>query len=163
MILQDSTTNWLYPSGPRFNMKTPSYQYRKSHCGDKTILRPSYLHNEISYTGKMISLYWIGALLLKLAYSGLSRSILWLLFNWILPSLCHQHGICYAGDQELDFRCCQARKWSGVCKTSGILSWLQGQGGVLLRAVHMNAVSLIKLQGAFKVSSFSNPNAVNKS
>ena len=34
---------------------------RKSHCGDKTILRPSYLHNGISYTGKMTSLYWIGA------------------------------------------------------------------------------------------------------
>ena len=26
-----------------------------------TILRPSYLHNEISYAGKMISVYWIGA------------------------------------------------------------------------------------------------------
>ena len=36
-----------------------SYQYRKSHYGDKTILRPSYLHNGISYTGKTISLYWI--------------------------------------------------------------------------------------------------------
>ena len=35
-------------------------QYRKSHCGDKMILRPSYLHNGISYTGKT-SLYWIGA------------------------------------------------------------------------------------------------------
>ena len=42
-----------------------SYQYRKSHCGDKTILRPSYLHNGISYTGKMSSLYWIGALVLQ--------------------------------------------------------------------------------------------------
>ena len=41
--------------------KMTSYQYRKSHCGDKTILRPSYLHNGISYTGKMTSLYWIGA------------------------------------------------------------------------------------------------------
>ena len=40
-----------------------SYQYRKSHCGDKTILRrPSYLHNGISYTGKRKSLYWIRAL-----------------------------------------------------------------------------------------------------
>ena len=29
--------------------------------GDKTILRPSYLHNGISYTGKMTSLYWIRA------------------------------------------------------------------------------------------------------
>ena len=48
--------------GPRFNIKMPSYQYRKSHCGDKTILRPSYLHNGISYTGKMTSLYWVGAL-----------------------------------------------------------------------------------------------------
>ena len=48
--------------GTRFNIKMTSYQYRKSHCGDKTILRPSYLHNGISYTGKMTSLYWIGAL-----------------------------------------------------------------------------------------------------
>ena len=38
-----------------------SYQYRKYHCGGKTILRPSYLHNKISYTGKMTSLYWIRA------------------------------------------------------------------------------------------------------
>ena len=38
-----------------------SYQYRKSHRGDKTILRPSYLHHGISYSGKMTSLYWIGA------------------------------------------------------------------------------------------------------
>ena len=36
--------------------------YRKSHCGDKTILRPSYLHSRISYTGKTTSLYWAGAL-----------------------------------------------------------------------------------------------------
>ena len=49
-------------SGPWFNIKMTSYQYRKSHCGDKTILWPSYLHNGISYTGKMSSLYWIGAL-----------------------------------------------------------------------------------------------------
>ena len=42
--------------------KMPSYQYRKSNCWDKTILRPSYLHNGISYTGKMRSLYWTRAL-----------------------------------------------------------------------------------------------------
>ena len=41
------------------------YIYSKSHCGDKTILRPSYLHNGISYTGKMTSLNWIGAQVLK--------------------------------------------------------------------------------------------------
>ena len=49
-------------SGPWFNLKMSSYQNRKSHCGDKTILRPSHLHNGIFYTGKMSSLYWIGAL-----------------------------------------------------------------------------------------------------
>ena len=55
LLQAESTGGW-------FNIKTPSYQYRKSHCGDKTILRPSYLHNGISYTGKMASLYWIRAL-----------------------------------------------------------------------------------------------------
>ena len=48
-------------AGGWFNIKTASYQHRKSHCGDKTILRPSYLQNGISYTGKMTSLYWIRA------------------------------------------------------------------------------------------------------
>ena len=47
--------------GPWFNVKMPSYQYRKSHCGDKTILWSSYLHNGISYTCKMTSLYRITA------------------------------------------------------------------------------------------------------
>ena len=47
--------------GPWFNIKMTSYKHRKSHCGHKTILRPSYLHNGISYTGKMTSLYWIRA------------------------------------------------------------------------------------------------------
>ena len=48
-------------SGGWINIKMSSYQYRKSHCGDKTILRPSYLHNGITYTDKMTSLYWIRA------------------------------------------------------------------------------------------------------
>ena len=51
----------ILKTGPCFNIKMSSYQYRKSHCGDKTILRPSYLHKRISYTGKMISLYCIWA------------------------------------------------------------------------------------------------------
>ena len=47
---------------PLFTKKTPSYQYRKSHCGDKTVVRSSDLHNGIFFTGKMTSLYWIRAL-----------------------------------------------------------------------------------------------------
>ena len=50
-------------SGGWSNKKMPSYQYRKSYCGDKTILRPSYLHNRISYTGKMASFCWISPLI----------------------------------------------------------------------------------------------------
>ena len=38
-----------------------SYQFRKSHYGDKMILQQSDLHNGISYTGKMTSLYCIRA------------------------------------------------------------------------------------------------------
>ena len=52
----------LREPGPWFNIKMSSYQYRKSHCGDKTVIRSSYLHNGTSYTGKMASLYWISPL-----------------------------------------------------------------------------------------------------
>ena len=48
--------------GTWFNIKMSPYQYRKSHCGDKTVVRLSCLCNGISYTGKMTSLYWIRAL-----------------------------------------------------------------------------------------------------
>ena len=65
-----SLYRWYGPRGDwytvstwaQFNIKTASYQYRKSHCGDKTIVRSSYFHNGISYTGKMPSLYWTRAL-----------------------------------------------------------------------------------------------------
>ena len=40
---------WLQTAGPWFNIKMSSYQYRKSHYGDKTVFWPSYLHNGISY------------------------------------------------------------------------------------------------------------------
>ena len=46
------------PTGTWFNIKM-AYQYRKSHFSDKMIVRPFYLHNGNSYTGKTASLYWI--------------------------------------------------------------------------------------------------------
>ena len=60
-----------YP-GPRFNIKMSSYQYRKSHYGDKTVVRSSYLHSGISYSGKMTSLYRIRA----------QTAIQWALTHW---------------------------------------------------------------------------------
>ena len=59
------------PSGPRFSIKMSSYQYRKSHCGDKTVARSSYLHNGISNTGKMASLYWFSPLCVLGQQSGI--------------------------------------------------------------------------------------------
>ena len=57
-----TSPNSIRVLGGWISIKMPSYRNRKSHCGDKTILRPSYLHNGISYTGKTTSLYWIRAL-----------------------------------------------------------------------------------------------------
>ena len=45
-----------------------SCQYRKSHCGEKTVVRSSYLHNGISYIGKITSLYWIRALVIMCSF-----------------------------------------------------------------------------------------------
>ena len=56
------TGMWGGYTGGWFNKKMPSYQYRKSHCGDKAVISPSSLHNGISYTGKITCLYWIRAL-----------------------------------------------------------------------------------------------------
>ena len=69
----------LYSPGPWFNIKITSYQYRKSHCGDKMILQPSNLHNGISYTGKMTSLYWIRALVcfILLCHRSMGGTISW--------------------------------------------------------------------------------------
>ena len=39
--------------------KMLSYQYRKSHCEDKTVVRLFYLHNGNLYMGKTTFLFWI--------------------------------------------------------------------------------------------------------
>ena len=52
--VQLSISRWS--TGPRLNIKISSYCYRTSHCGDKTVVRSSYLHNRISYTGKIFIL-----------------------------------------------------------------------------------------------------------
>ena len=53
----------LYTQGARalIQYRDVVLPVKKCHFGDKPILRPSYLHNGISYTGKAASSYWIGA------------------------------------------------------------------------------------------------------
>ena len=38
-----------------------SYQYSKFQFEEMTVVRAPYLHNDISYTGKMASLFWINS------------------------------------------------------------------------------------------------------
>ena len=54
-----------YFQGP-YSIKIYHLTSTRNPIVDKTVVRSSYLHNGISYTGKMISLYWIGALLVYL-------------------------------------------------------------------------------------------------
>ena len=42
--------------------------FRELHCGDKVVIKSSYLHSGNSYTGKMVSLCWIKA---RMAMSSL--------------------------------------------------------------------------------------------
>ena len=55
-VIMTDIGNWVL-----IQYKMSSYQYRKSRCGDKTVERSSYIHNGISYTYKMVSLYWINS------------------------------------------------------------------------------------------------------
>ena len=70
----------LETPGPGFNMKMSSYQYGKSHCWDKMVIRSYYLHNGISYTGKMSSLYWIRAKIFPNDHFEQS----WFMYVWAL-------------------------------------------------------------------------------
>ena len=102
-ICRDLSLRWIsykysllqQPPGGWFNKKMSSYQYRKSHCGDKTILRPSYLHNGISYTGKTTFLYWIRALM---------RNAWWIIHQDLFISLQWRHNECggVSNRQRLD-------------------------------------------------------------
>ena len=74
--------------GPQFNINMSSDQYWKSHCGDKTIVRSSYLHNGISYAGKMASLYWIStqiAIIMEMVRALLCFIVV---CNWLISSVC---------------------------------------------------------------------------
>ena len=72
---------WIHVTGPWFNIKI-SYQYRISHCGDKTILWPSYLHNGISCTGKMTSLHYTDVIMTTMASQITSLMIVYSIVYW---------------------------------------------------------------------------------
>ena len=90
----DEQPRWC--PGPWFNIKMWSYQYRKSHCGDKTIVRSSYLHNEMSYS--VSSRLYIGPAFVKLIWQQIQNPHmttkrncfpLWSFqIDFLLPAIC---------------------------------------------------------------------------
>ena len=92
-----------------------SYQYRKSHCGDKTVVRSSYLHNRISYTGKISSLYWIGALNLVTKWS------------WSWMAYCHPLCAMSIGPHILRYSYFKIWLWKSMVK---IICVVEGQSHV---------------------------------
>ena len=57
--------HWVI-TGPEFRLNVKTFfQLWYFHYKDKTFVRPSYLYNGNSYTGKMISLYWVRPLLVR--------------------------------------------------------------------------------------------------
>ena len=79
-------------AGHWFNIKMSSYQNRKSHCGDKTVIRLSYLHCGISYTGKMASLLYPRPTKLEGGYTGFTLSVRPSICPSVRPSVCRRHG-----------------------------------------------------------------------
>ena len=59
IILESSRSISETTPGPSFNIKMPFYQYRKSQCLDKTVVRSSYLQNGTSYSGKTVYIFFI--------------------------------------------------------------------------------------------------------
>ena len=104
--------------GSRLNIKMLFYQYRKSHCGDKTVVRSSYFHNGISYT----TLYWIRAQMLGTP-SRASK----------LPatdaSLAHTHS-----QSEGDTPKTQPYRWHISAYSPN--AFVSGQGSLLLNIYH---------------------------
>ena len=102
------------PPGPWFNIKM-SYQYKKSHFGDKTVVRSSYLHNRISYTGKMTYLYWISPEDPNKA-GRVPTPNLWMFYLCFHATLCRSDAIQYGFWDLVTFRdtasIIEANKWT---------------------------------------------------
>ena len=102
--------------GPRFNIKMSSYQYRKSHCGDKTVVRSSYLHNGISFTGKMASLYWFSPLVTTSRGTAITMVRLWGKGSYIANE--NVINICGENQDHLTLPFCDLDKWWLFCKNN---------------------------------------------
>ena len=103
---KDHEADWIGRHQGWFNIKMPSYQYRKSHCGDKTVRRPSYLHNGISYTGKT-NIFVLN----QGPWALWSQYTIWLVQKWCnsCPDLIELHFFFYHSAIELMYAVSQGQ------------------------------------------------------
>ena len=121
---------WSAPAGPQFNIKMSSYQYRKSHCGDKTVVRSSCLHNGISYTGKVSSLYWIGALDFIITWPNMTgKCIQYRANSWFAPS-----------------------QWETALLCNDVSHWLRANLELALKYINDNGQSMKKFLNSQQAS-----------
>ena len=115
-VLELSYQSCVMPLRGWFYIKMLSCQYRLSHCGDKTILWQSYLHNGISYIHK-ISLCWTRALVIYHIRGNLKHCEL-------LPDICPPHlhsgrcGLCFSLLGEADIHMPACRSWHSLTPVS---------------------------------------------
>ena len=150
MLVKGGTGLW-------FNITLSTYQYRKSHRGDKTILLSSYLHNGIFYTDKTASLYWIRAqlLVLKSSYRLTSKVIIDNVdaYPWKTWYLYQRLSVVYPPDDNLA-RFQPAWVSSGSSNPSGLNNGnLHTSVGCIQTASEEHAWVAVDLGGSYRVTS----------
>ena len=117
-----------------------SYQYRKSHCGDKTAVRSSYLHNGISYTGILVCVSKLTIISSDNGLSpGRSQAIIWTSAGiLIMRPLGTNFSEILIGNQTFSFKKIHSQmssaKWHPFCLCLGVLTvmWPQWQDAFYL-------------------------------
>ena len=86
---------WRCP-GPWFNINMASYLFKIFHCGNKMVVRSSYLHSEISYTGNKSPLYWTVPLVLVVTRSSPVKVFIreWLLLVFLQEYFLNWYSFC---------------------------------------------------------------------
>ena len=143
-----------------------SYQYRKSHCGDKTAVRSSYLHNGISYTGILVCVSKLTIISSDNGLSpGRSQAIIWTSAGiLIMRPLGTNFSEILIGNQTFSFKKIHSQmssaKWHPFCLCLGVLTvmWPQWQDAFYLCKkedhVNLHAAMLQLLSSCIDASCF---------
>ena len=108
-----------------------SYQYRNSHCKNKTILWPSYVHNGISCTHKAAALYWIRALVTESLLTQCIKRHLYSLSYTILSGITGVSSSCHHTGKNKRMQCRYNMMTPSNGNISALLALCEGNSPVL--------------------------------